>query len=77
MPNLGEIHHDGTGVTCDLVEAYKWVYLAVNFTDQSNDPGIKPRARAALEKLKSQLSTSGLEEAKARAQEWFEVYQES
>jgi uncharacterized protein len=77
MLNLGVIYHDGTGVTRDLVEAYKWVYLAVNFTDQSNDPGIKPRARAALEKLKSQLSKRDLEEAKARSEEWFEVYQES
>jgi len=77
MLRLGEIYHDGTGVKCDLVEAYKWMHLTINFTDEGNHPGIESRARAALKELKSQLSRQEMEEAERRTEEWFAVYQES
>jgi uncharacterized protein len=77
MLNLGLIYRDGIGVKCDLVEAYKWMHLTVNFTDEGNHPGIESSASAALKKLKTQLSRQELEEAERRAQEWFAVYQES
>ena len=56
---LGRACERGRGEPKDLVEAYKWYFLAFQLGDH--------RASRSLERLKSVLTTSQIDEAKKRA----------
>ena len=60
--HLGLMYYRGEGVQKDLIQAYKWAYLAA---EQGMDPAIQ-----ALTMLRQEMTASQIEEAETLAKEW-------
>lgn len=67
MYNLALMYKDGTGVMRNDVEAYKWFYLAssINFDI---------KAEFERNALAARMNASQIDEAKKRAQQWFDRF---
>jgi hypothetical protein len=73
MLNLGVSYAHGSGVSQDLVEAYKWLDLALFYTlypEFSSDQQLKQRSRRFLNQVASRMSREQITEAKKRSHEW-------
>lgn len=76
--NLGLIYATGIGAREDLVQAYKWLVLALVYTpDAKNLDRVKCKMAERLRKrLRRNITEEQLAEANRLATEWFEKFKE-
>ncbi len=70
---LGVAYHDGAGVPRDLVESYKWLYIAVGRSN-GNDQRFYVFARDAVG---TNMTSDELAEAQKRAKAWLSGFKPS
>lgn len=75
MLNLGVLLRQGqSGVDEDYVEAYKWLDLAMLYTQGSRNKRLKRSARRALDDLSGMMTSVQIEQAKKLSKEWDQIY---
>ena len=65
---LADLYWDGTGVKKDLIEAYKWIYLANNDFIMSGRFAGAPQE--TIKKFEQGMTKAQIVEGKRRAKNW-------